>query len=122
MSQHFIIVFFGLISHFGLGSGDMAFERAVLTAYDHHTPVLFLPDGESRAPISPQPFPLKPIQPCPGPPISGVSCYDLTGVHLQITGLPSGQLGSVDPHLPRLTKITDGTQPDNAVKYADVTF
>jgi hypothetical protein len=120
MTKDFIIIFFGLIAHFGLPNGDATVERAVLTRFDHHAPILFLRDADIQSPM-PTPFPLTAIKSgCSAP--SGVTCYDLTGVHLQILGLPSGPLLSADPHLPRLTQITDGTSPEPQVKNADITF
>ena len=122
MSKDFIIIFFGLIAHFGLPTGDAMVERAVLTQFDHHTPVLFLRDADIQAPV-PVPFPLNPLKKgCPGGAISGVTCYDLTKVHLEVRGLPPGLPGSVDSHLPRLTKITDGTNAEPSVKNADTGF
>jgi hypothetical protein len=120
MTKDFIIIFFGLIAHFGLPNGNPPVERAVLTRYANHTPVLFVRDADVKVPV-PVPPPLAPTV-CPGGAITGVTCYDLTEVHLEIRDLPPGLPGSVDSHLPRLTNITDGKNAEPQVKKADTTF
>lgn len=117
--EEFLILFMGLISHFGIPQDKPTYERAVLIEHDFHTPVLMLRD-EDLAPV--EAVELNRIE-CPkGNENEPVKCYSLVDVQLRFKGLGKGTPKPIDDHIPRLRVVTDGNTAAKAVKKPDVNF
>ena len=128
MSHGFIIVFIGLITQIGLPAANPPVERAVLVEQVDHKPYLFLRAEDIRPKGSSIPLPRLAVCPPlpngapPFPPGSTVQCFDLTKIHLAITGLPPGLPSAFDSHFPRLNKVTDGSVIELAIRSANTGF
>ena len=118
--KEFLILFMGLVSHFGFPQDNPTYERAVLIEHDFHTPVLMIRDEDLAAPV--EVVDLNRIE-CPkGNESEPVKCYSLVDVHLRFKGLDKGIPDPIDPHIPKLSKVTDSKKATKPVKKADVNF